>query len=216
MGGEDGRLLLYRLAWVLLRIMLPVLGRWRVTGHENIPKSRGVIVAPNHISYADPPVVGAALRRHVSFMAKEELFKIPLLGPIIRHVGTFPVKQRSADRAALRHAMKLLEDGRVVCIFPEGMRSPDGTLQKPALGIGMVALKTRVPIVPMAIVGTDRLLPAHSVFVRFARVRVKIGTPVPLDDLYEHASEREAMEQVGERVMAAIAELQRQVSEELR
>lgn len=202
-------MLLYRLAWVLLRIILPILGRWRVLGHENIPKTGGVIIAPNHISYSDPPVVGAALRRQVRFMAKEELFRIPVLSLLIRIVGAFPIKQKTADRAALKKALRLLEQGRVVCVFPEGTRSLDGNLLQPELGIGLIALKSRVPVVPIALVGTNKLLPPHSPLPKFSRVRVHIGKPIMMDDLYDRQSDRTALEQVGQRVMAAIADLQK-------
>jgi 1-acyl-sn-glycerol-3-phosphate acyltransferase len=204
---EGSRLLLYWIAWGLLQAILAVFGRWRVTGLENIPKTGGVIVAPNHVSYSDPPIVGAALRRQVRFMAKQELFQIPIMGRIIRNVGAFPVKQRSADRAALRQAINLLQAGKVVCIFPEGQRSPDGQLMKAELGIGLVAMKAQVPIIPMALIGSDKLLPPHSFLPRFTKLVVRIGKPIQLDDLYSQGSERESLEELGRRVMEAIAEL---------
>jgi 1-acyl-sn-glycerol-3-phosphate acyltransferase len=210
---EDAGVILYYFAWSLLRgIILPFFGRWRVTGRQNVPRSGGVILAPNHVSYSDPPVVGAAVRRRVRFMAKWELFQIPVLGRIIRNVGAFPVKQSTADRGALKRAMELLNAGDVVCIFPEGTRNLSGELLKAELGMGLIALKSRAPVVPMALVGTENLLPAHSVFLKFSRVRVLIGKPVPLDDLYERSSDREALEEVGTRVMAAIADLKAQAT----
>jgi 1-acyl-sn-glycerol-3-phosphate acyltransferase len=211
MRKRDGQLLLYFLTWSSLRGILPVLGRWRVVGHENVPKTGGVIIAPNHVSYSDPPVVGAALRRQVCFMAKWELFQIPVLGRLIRRLGAFPVKQSTADRAAIRQAMDLLEAGKVVCIFPEGTRSVSGTLLKAELGLGLIAIKSRAPVVPMALVGTNELLPPHSPLPRLSRVRVRIGKPVPLDDLYDQGANREALEEIGRRVMAAIAQLQVEV-----
>jgi 1-acyl-sn-glycerol-3-phosphate acyltransferase len=202
-------MILYYFAWSLLRaIILPLFGRWRVTGRQNIPRTGGVILCPNHISYSDPPVVGAAARRRVRFMAKWELFQIPVLGKIISNVGAFPVKQSTADRAALKRAMELLDQGEVVCIFPEGKRNLSRTLLKAELGVGLIALKTHAPIVPMALIGTEKLLPEHSAFLKFSKVRVLIGEPVPLEDLYEKGSSREALEEVGVRVMAAIAALQ--------
>lgn len=200
-------MLLYYLARGFFKLFLPLFGRWKVMGHENVPKSGGVIIVPNHVSYADPPVVGSALHRQVHFMAKEELFKIPFLGRCIAIVGAFPVKQKTADRAAIRKAIELLESGKVVCLFPEGRRT-EGTLEKAELGIGMIAMKARVPIVPMALIGTNKLLPPHSIFLKFAKVRVIIGKPIQMDDLYEKGSERETLEEIGRRIMAAIAELQ--------
>jgi 1-acyl-sn-glycerol-3-phosphate acyltransferase len=178
------------------------------TGSENVPRKGGIILAPNHVSYIDPPAVGCGLTaRPVRFMAKIELFKIPVLGFLIKAVGAFPVKQSTADRAALRKALDLLEQGQVVCIFPEGTRSLDGKLMKAQAGIGMVALRSRAPVVPVALVGTRKLLPPHSFFFHFSRVRIIYGEPLTFDDLYERGMDREAIEQVGERVMAAIAKL---------
>lgn len=198
---------LYWIGRGLFRLLLPIFGRWRVVGAENVPRNGGVIVAPNHISYADPPVVGSALRRQVRFMAKEELFRIPLLGKAIHAVGAFPVKQKSADRTAIRRAVTLLEQGELVCIFPEGTRNKSSELMEAELGIGMIALKAKVPIVPIALIGTDKLLPAHSPFLHFAKVEVRIGKPVDLTDLYEKNPDRATMEELGRRVMASIAEL---------
>ena len=96
----------------------------------------------------------------------------------------------------------------MLCLFAEGTRSPDGELMKPQPGLGMVALKSRAPVVPVALVGTDQLLPRHSPLMRPARVRIVIGEPMTFDDLYDQGG-REGVEQVGERVMAAIAELQK-------
>jgi 1-acyl-sn-glycerol-3-phosphate acyltransferase len=143
-------------------------------------------------------------------MAKSELFRIPVLGMLIRHVGAFPVKQATADRAALRCALDLLSAGEVVCIFPEGTRNLSGSLLKAELGMSLIALKSRAPVVPVALVGTNDLLPPHCAFLKFSRVRVLIGEPVPIDDLYDRGSEREALEEVGCRVMAAIASLKAQ------
>jgi 1-acyl-sn-glycerol-3-phosphate acyltransferase len=186
---------------------LKIFGRMKSIDSDNVPRKDGVILAPNHVSYMDPPAAGGALTtRPVRFMAKIELFKIPILGFLIRKVGAFPVRQHTADRAALRRAMELIEQGEVVCIFPEGMRSPDGKLMEAQAGIGMVALKTKAPVVPVALIGTDKVLPLHSFFFRFSHVKVVYGKPITFDDLYETGG-RERIEEVGKRIMAAIAKL---------
>jgi 1-acyl-sn-glycerol-3-phosphate acyltransferase len=140
-------------------------------------------------------------------MAKQELFKIPVLGWLIKAVGSFPVKQHSADRNALRTALELLSKGEVVCIFPEGTRSLDGKLLPAQAGIGMIAIKSRAPVVPVALIGTERVLPPHSFFFHFSRVTVVYGRPMTFDDLYNRGLEREAVEEVGRRIMSAIASL---------
>lgn len=201
--------MLYWIGWSLFRLILIIFGRWKVFGKENVPPKGPVILAPNHVSFADPPTAGCGILRQVHFMAKTELFKVPILGFLIKSVGAFPVKQNTADRAAIRRAIEFLGQGEVVCIFPEGSRSPDGNLMKAQAGLGMIALKSKAPVVPVALIGTEKLLPLHSPFIHFARVKVIYGKPITFDDLYDRGMDREAIEQVGERVMAAIREMQK-------
>jgi len=200
--------ILYWIGWLLSRAVGRVFGWWTVHGGGSMPKTGGVILAPNHISYLDPPIAGAALRRQVRFMAKEELFRVPVLGSLIKAVGAFPVKRGTADRAAFRQAVSLLEAGEVVCIFPEGTRSLDGSLQPAEPGFGMMVLRSRVPVLPVALSGTNRVLRRGSGFLHFAKIRVNVGEPLDFSDLHDRAGDREAMEEVGRRTMAAIAELQ--------
>jgi len=198
---------LFWIGWHLSRLVLAIFGRCRYIDPDNVPKTGAVIIAPNHVSYLDPPTAGSGYRRVTHFMAKQELFKIPVLGWLIKAVGSFPVKQHSADRNALRTALELLSKGEVVCIFPEGTRSLDGKLLPAQAGIGMIALKSRAPVVPVALIGTERVLPPHSFFFHFSRVTVVYGRPMTFDDLYNRGLEREAVEEVGRRIMSAIASL---------
>lgn len=176
-------------------------------GVENIPATGGVILAPNHISLADPPAVGCKLSRQVHYMAKEELFKPRLLGALMYAVGSFPVRRGAPDRKALRRAIELLDEGRVVGIFPEGTRSEDGGLQEPELGIGLVALRSRAPIVPVAVIGTDKVMPPHSKRIHRHPMTVIYGKPLTFPDLYDARESRKVLEEVGRRTMAAIADL---------
>lgn len=159
----------YRFARLLCRFVLLLLRRWKVEGAENLPPTGGVLVVSNHASYWDPVVVGCALRRQVHFMAKADLFKIPLLGYVIRALGAFPVQRGSGDRQAIRRALELLEEGKVVGIFPEGTRSKTGALLDPHRGAAMLALRAKVPVLPMALLNTPGLC---------RRVRVRIGKPL--------------------------------------
>ena len=139
-------------------------------------------------------------------MAKLELFKVPVLGFLITRVGAFPVKRGTADRTALRTAIELLQGGEIVAMFPEGTRSLDGRLKHPEPGVGMIALRAKVPVIPVALIDTNQLLRPHSFLFRFSRVKVIYGKPIPLDDLYDQGG-REAVEETGRRIMAAIGEL---------
>ncbi|MCE5314142.1 MAG: lysophospholipid acyltransferase family protein [Armatimonadota bacterium] len=199
--------MLFWIGATLSAMICRIFGRWRVIGKENIPREGGVLLCGNHVSYIDPPALAArANGRHVHFMAKLELFQIPVLGRLIHGTGAFPVRRGTADRAALKKAIELLLSGEVVAMFPEGQRSLDGALLPAEAGVGMIALRAKVPVIPVALVNTEKLLPPHSMFLKFTRLRVVYGEPVQLDDLYDKGG-REVVEEVGKRIMTAIGKL---------
>ena len=199
--------MLYWIGKSFSRIICRAFGRWQVFGRENIPKNGGVMLCGNHTSYIDPPTLGAAATRPVHFMAKSELFKIPVLGFLIRNVGAFPVRRGTADRGALKKAIDYLQSGEVVGTFPEGQRNFNPSELMPAEpGVGMIVLRAGTPVVPVALSNTYKLLPPHSFLFRFTRVKVIFGPPIPLDDLYGQSG-REAVEEAGRRIMAGIAQL---------
>lgn len=186
----------YKSLRLLCRIILAVLRRWEVRGVENLPAGGGLVLVANHVSYWDPVVVGCAFNRKVHFMAKSELFTIPLLGPVIRVLGAFPVRRDKSDRNAIRTAVKLLEEGNVVGVFPEGTRSQTGELLKPHLGAAMLAFKAGVPMLPVAVSGTRGV---------FGKVTVHFGRP-----LFSQGGSRSAradLENASDRVMEQIATL---------
>lgn len=187
----------YWLAWAVLKLFLPVLRRWKVQGAANLPPEGGVMVVANHQSYWDPLVLGAALPRRVYFMAKEELFRIPVLSWLIRTWGAFPVRREGFDRKALRTAIDYLMRGHVVGVFPEGRRSHTGQLLPAMPGAAILALKTGVPVVPVALIGTRGVC---------GKVKVKVGKPFHLTAEKGKPS-REEIAAGGERMIAEIAVL---------
>jgi 1-acyl-sn-glycerol-3-phosphate acyltransferase len=199
--------MLYYLGRALFRLFFRLFCRWQVTGAERCPRRGPLILAPNHISYLDPPAAGSAVPQPVWFMAKHELFAIPVLGTILPLVNAFPVRRGTADRTALRRAEALLREGKTVVLFPEGMRHFDGRLGAPELGVAFVALRTRAPVVPVGIVGTDRALPRSALLPRPARVEVRLGPPLTFPDLYHRPADRSALDEVGRRIMDALREL---------
>lgn len=150
-------LMVYWGATYLLRAVLWIVGRWTVTGREHIPARGGFIVVSNHLSNADPPILGAAIaRRRLRFMAKQELFKLPW-GVVIRSYGAFPVKRFDADVGALLNAERLLKRGEVVAMFPEGTRSRTGKIGKAHPGTALIALRSGVPVICCSLTGTEQL-----------------------------------------------------------
>jgi len=165
--------------WVARGILAPLVRvgfRLRVGGVENIPTEGPTLFVANHISMWDPPMIGYALasRRRVYFMAKSELFRVPVLGWAIRRLGAFPVERGGADRSAIRTARAVLARGDALLMFPEGTRNVDGHIQPAWPGAGALGLADDVRVVPVAISGSNR---------RLGPVRVSVGTPLDLSEL---------------------------------
>lgn len=205
--GEKGSRL-YRSSCALLRALYRLYNRWEVSGREHVPREGGVLLFANHTSYADPPIVGPACPRPVNFMAKSELFRVPVLSPFIRRAHAFPVQRGTADQQALRHALRLLKDEEeVLLIFPEGTRSPDGRLLPFEAGAAFVALASGATVVPVGLDGADRLLPRGLPLLLPAKLRVTFGAPVELSDLRQQRRSREVLQETCDRMQAALSAL---------
>jgi len=197
----------YFLVWKSVRTISRFL--WRLTweGTENIPREGGVIIASNHISYYDPPFVSVSSPREVHFMAKRELFSIPILGFLIRNLNAFPVSRGKYDRQALEAAIEVLKKGEALIVFPEGTRSrKKGEFLPPKPGIGVLAKEGRVPIVPTYISGSDELT---KVFFSFRRVKVIFGPPIPREWVLSVPEGKAGYQQIAEEVMRRIGELKK-------
>ncbi|NMB11174.1 MAG: 1-acyl-sn-glycerol-3-phosphate acyltransferase [Firmicutes bacterium] len=199
----------YRCVRSLVRAFFRLFFRWEVYGSHHLPSTGGVVLASNHVSYLDPPLMGCAVERPVHFMAKKELFDIPLLGRLIRGLNAFPVQRGVADRKAIRQAMEWLRNGEVVGIFPEGTRGNGKTLLKAQPGSVLLAVKAGVPIVPMAITGAEKVIPAGKRFPRPVKIKVFVGEPIdfPVD---QRGLSREVLEEYSQLVMERIDELRSQ------
>ena len=172
--------------WVWLNTVARLIGkicRLEVRGRENIPQEGKVLLVANHRSYLDPPLVAFAVKkRPVFFMAKSELFEMPVLGSLIKHWGNaFPVKRGRADLTALKTALELLNKGELVCIFPEGQRAPRGRFLRGKWGAGMVAVKAKAPIIPCLIEGSEALIGKEGLVNGLPEVTITFGKPFTID-----------------------------------
>jgi cytidylate kinase len=199
---------LYVVVRFILAVLLRTAFRLDVTGAENIPKHGPVIIAPNHRSLIDHPVVGAITHRQVWFMGKEELFRKALAGRLLRAMGAFPVKRGKPDRASLQRCLELLAAGEVVGIYPEGTRRPDARFDEPEDGFSYIALRSGAPIVPVALSGTEAVLPRGRKFPRFVKIRVRIGKPFRLGERHAGVLPRS-------RIRTATAEAQARLNAEM-
>ena len=188
----------YGFAKFVCRAALLLLRRWKVIGNGHLPPGQGMIVVANHVSYWDPIVVGCALNRRICFMAKAELFDIPVLGLIITKLGAFPVQRDGADRSSIRRALELLDAGEVVGIFPEGTRSKTDELLNPHMGAAMLAIKGGVPLLPVAVSGTRGF---------WGKVQINFGQPINTSASNRRKVSRTELAEVSQDVMEKIRHL---------
>jgi len=162
-------------------IVLPIykfVFRGQLIGKENIPQKNSFIMVSNHGSLLDPPLLGHALRRNISFMAKAELFKIPLLGFIIKACGAYPVKRGIVDKNTIKTACKKLSNDNCIGIFIDGTRQKNGRVNKPKQGAALLAFKNQKLLLPVAIVNSHRLIRFKFFIPLFSKIVIKVGEPV--------------------------------------
>ena len=181
---------------------------WPLTakGSEYVPRRGSAIIISNHVSMLDPFVIGYGAGRRVNYMAKEELFRNKFLGFLLRRLGAFPVDRTRRDAASLRTALTVLKSDELLGMFPEGTRSTSGGLLEFRTGALRLASRTRAPIIPAAVIGTERALPSKKLF-RPARIAVHFGRPVELTELFDSPKDPEAMHRAIENMMAAVQAL---------
>jgi len=189
--------------------LLGVLLRRRVTGLEHVPQTGPVLLAANHASFWDPPVLGATLPRELRIMTRASFFGVPGFGALLRSLGAFPVERGAPDQRAFRHARDVLLGGGALLMFPEGGRMKDGRLHPGLPGVGLLAALTRAPIVPVYVAGTNRI---RRCIARLEDVRIAIGEPLP-EALWASPgttttpSCRALHQEIADRVMQEIARL---------
>ncbi|MEW6570866.1 MAG: lysophospholipid acyltransferase family protein [Nitrospirota bacterium] len=194
---------LYILSKTICHIFFRTFNRLEVIGAENVPARGGVIVASNHASYLDPPLLGVALKRRPTYLAKEGLFTVPLLGTFIQ-MFSLPVRRENPQPSAIKAVLRRLQEGELVVIFPEGGRSVDGSLQPAKRGIGVLIALSGAPVVPVFLKGTDRALPVNSKLPKPSKIKVVFGKPMLFDK--EIAGKR-LHEQMSTDIIEAIRDL---------
>jgi 1-acyl-sn-glycerol-3-phosphate acyltransferase len=205
--------LIYRVPWRLFRVFFRFYCRWHVAGTEHVPASGPAILAANHCSFLDPPLVGAALTRTISYLARENLFRFPVFGSVLRAWDVVPVDRDGGSPAGLKAIMEHLRANRAVVLFPEGTRSPQGLLQPARSGIGLLVIKSSAPVVPIHIRGTFQAFSRGMYFPRPHPVSIRFGAPLDFERLRAEAKIctkprlKEIYREVASDIMVAITRL---------
>ena len=194
----------YYLANWVLRHVFRLLMRIEVEGEEHVPPEGPLIVAINHMSLMDPPLIGAFFPRDLEMMAKVELFRRPVIGWVVRHYGAFPVPRGEADLRALKHAMRALRAGHAILMAPEGTRSKTHQLQRGKEGVALVAVRTGAPVLPVALYGQENWW-RDLLRLRRPRVHIRIGEPIPVER--NRKADRRALQAITTKVMRGLARL---------
>ncbi len=195
---------LYRICWLILRVYMRVFCKLKIEGVENVPKKGGVIVASNHIGAADPPFIGTSVNREFHFLAKKELFKNFFLRTLITNLNSIPVDRTVLDQRALRTAEEALRKGYGLILFPEGTRSRSGVLAKGKPGVGLLARRAMVPIVPANIENSRGFA---TLLLSSKRLRIRFGEPLDIDQIAAYPDDNDGYRAITEIVMTRIRQL---------
>lgn len=197
--------MLYQLFRFIFLIMFKITNRFRSIGAANLPDSGPVMLVSNHISNIDPLVLGSAVNRQVWYIAKDSLFRIPVVGQLLKAWGAFPVKRGRGDREAISRALEVLKDQKVLGIFIEGRRNKDNPEQmaKPQSGAAMLAVKSGATVVPALI------LNSRSFLRGFRQIKVIIGKPLTLD-IHNELDKKELYNNISNQIVTAINDLRSQ------
>lgn len=204
----------YFAGWVAFRALYKFYFRWRVYNAERVPLVGPVILASNHSSFLDPPLVGAGIKRGINYLARENLFRFPVLGWVLHQWQVVPVDREGGGAKGLKAILERLLDGNAIILFPEGTRSRNGKLQPARSGIGLTVIKSEAPVVPVRVFGTFEAYGRHLGFPRPRRVCVKYGKVMRFEQLRAEAGVcsktrlKEIYQQVADEIMASIAKLE--------
>lgn len=198
-----GEPIVYDVGRVICRIATSTLLDLKVFGTHHVPAHGGALLLANHQSYLDPVVIGTRLQRRLCFLAKSELFESKIFGRLIRSLNAYPIRQGAGDVGAMRETIRLLNEGQVLTVFPEGTRTETGQLQPLQPGFALVVRKTKVPVIPVAIHGSYTAWPRGSTIPKPCPVSVCFGPPMPLHNLKGH----DVVKHVDKTLQSMLAEL---------
>lgn len=203
----------YRCGWTFFRMAFALYLRWRVVDAENVPKTGSVILAANHASYLDPFLVGAGLDRDINYLARQSLFRFPIVKQILQSWNSVPVDRDGGGAKGLKIILDRLLGGAGIILFPEGTRSRDGNLQPAHAGIGLLVAKSQAPVVPVRVFGSYEAWGRNHKLPRPKKVTVRYGQVMRFEKLRAEVKTcskdrlKQIYQEIADEIMAAIAAL---------
>jgi 1-acyl-sn-glycerol-3-phosphate acyltransferase len=204
----------YKLGWLFFRTVFATYFRWRVFNPDRVPQTGGVILAANHASYLDPPLVGSGLHRPINYLARESLFRFPIMGAVLRSWNAVPVDRDGGGARGLKIILERLLNGAGIILFPEGTRCRDGKLQCGQAGIGLIVAKSTAPVISVRVFGTFEAWGRNQKIPLPKKITVKYGEPMNFEKLRAEAKNcdkprlKEIYQEIANEIMAAIAKLE--------
>jgi 1-acyl-sn-glycerol-3-phosphate acyltransferase len=205
---------LYFIGWSFFRCFFRVYCRCEIYNAENVPATGPVILASNHASFLDPPFIGSSTDREINYLARESLFRYPVIGTILRRVNAVPVDREGGGARGLRNILDRLFAGGGIILFPEGTRTRTGELQPGKSGVGLTVIKSDAPVVPVRVFGTFQALNRNHKFPRPQKIAVKFAAPMDFAALREESKScpkprvKEIYQEVADELMKRIAQLE--------
>jgi len=205
--STEGESLIYRIIKNIAFLLSRLFYRVRCFGCEKLPEKGPVIICANHKSYWDPILIGAVFKRPVFFMAKKELFKVPLLKQLVTSLHAFPVNRHNPDRYAINRSLEILKNGRVLGLFPEGTRfREENDFGKTYNGVALIAFHSNAPLLPVAIFGSNRIMPERAIFPRFPSIKISVGDILYLRES-NFSAEKDKLGKATEQIVTSIKHL---------
>ena len=204
----------YGLGWFLFRMLFATYFRWRIFNPERVPLTGPVLLASNHASFLDPPIVGGAAPREVYYLARETLFRFPPMGALLRSWNSIPIDREGNSSSAIKTVLEALQSGKALVMFPEGTRSKNGELQPARSGVGMIVIKTDAAVVPARVFGTYKAFGRHMKIPLPRRVMVKYGHPMYFRELRQEAKTctkarlKQIYQEISDEIMREISRLE--------
>ncbi|MEA3369682.1 MAG: lysophospholipid acyltransferase family protein [Candidatus Ratteibacteria bacterium] len=191
------------ICWVIVKVFF----RLKVSGRERLPREEAVMIVANHTSFLDPVVIGVAAGRVLFYVARKDLFDIPVFGKLLLNINVMPISRGRFELSVFHKISKLVKGNKAFVIFPEGTRSKTGEIQSGKAGVGLIAWKTRVKIVPAFIKGSYEAWPARAKIFHPAKIEIVFGMPLELNHFYQQTPSRELYRKMADKMMQSIKAL---------